>query len=691
MVQPDLVSPQRVAGINFKRKLRVSDLRLSVLVTGIVTAGLVISTVACAAVPAPKTPRNIIIFVADGMRRGSINATDTPALNSVRVNGVDFANSHSLFPTFTTANASGIATGHLLGDTGDFSNTVYVGYPIFNNLGAPGTLTPFLESNQVLADIDEHLIGGNYLNEESLLALARQQGYQTASIGKIGPVGIQDVTQLQINGTRVVQPTTTVFIDDATGTAASPPLAPAIQSALTAAGLPLATPGRNQPAGSASTQGTLNSNFQQQNYFAAATAQAVLPTFVQNGRPFALVYWSRDPDGTQHNQGDSFDTATGLADKLTPGINGPTSIAGVQNADSNLAAILAFLQGHPDVAANTDVFVTADHGFATISKHEIDAAGHTTKSYSTQFTYKNLAGATEVVPGFLPPGFLAIDLAHALALPLFDPDSQMTLNGVAQYEPVDPTIAQQNATTRQRSAAGSGLIGGTGAIQDKTDAKAIVAANGGSDLVYVPNHDASIVRRIVAFLAKQDYVGGLFVDSSYGEVAGALPLSAIGLEGDALTPRPAIAVNFKTFSLDPKNPLQTAVQIADSTLQEGQGMHGSLGRDNTLNNMAAMGPDFKRGFVDPAPVGNADLAQTLAAVLGLQLPANGALTGRVVEEALVGGPKSVRFEPEVVVSAPTDSLRATVLEYQKIAGHRYFDRACQVSLEHAHHGCLSDR
>jgi hypothetical protein len=27
-------------------------------------------------------------------------------------------------------------------------------------------------------------------------------------------------------------------------------------------------------------------------------------------------------------------------------------------------------------------------------------------------------------------------------------------------------------------------------------------------------------------------------------------------------------------------------------------MHGSLGRDNTFNNMAAIGPDFKRGFVD---------------------------------------------------------------------------------------------
>jgi hypothetical protein len=658
---------------------RTFSVVMRTLLASAMTLGLTGPTAALADGTPPKAPRNVIIFVADGLRRGSVNATDTPALYSVRANGVDFANSHALFPTFTTPNASGIATGHHLGDTGDFSNTVYVGYPIFNDLGTSGTLTPFLESNQVLADVDEHVGGGNYLNEESLLALAREQGYQTASIGKIGPVGIQDVTQLHIDGAKTVQSTVTLFIDDATGTAASPPLPAAIKVALAAAGLPLATPARNQPAGNVSTQGTLNSNFQQQNYFADATAKAVLPTFVQNGQPFALVYWSRDPDGTQHNQGDSFDATTGLADRLTPGINGPTSRAGVQNADNNLAEILAFLKAHPEVAANTDVFVTADHGFATISKREIDAAGHATRSYSAQFTYKSLAGAEEVVPGFLPPGFLAIDLAHALHLPLFDPDSQVVINGVRRYEPVDPTIGQQAATVRQRPASGNGLIGGAGAIQDQTDAKAIIAANGGSDLVYVPSHDATIVRQIVAFLAAQDYVGGLFVDSTFGDVPGALPLSAIGLEGDAATPRPAIAVNFKTFSLDPKDPLQTAVQIADSTLQEGQGMHGSLGRDNTFNNMAAIGPDFKRGFIDRAPVGNADIARTLAHVLGLHLPSNGDLKGRVLREALAGGRETPDAEHHTIVSpaAPADG-RSTVLEYQTVGRHSYLDVACFV-------------
>ena len=59
--------------------------------------------------------------------------------------------------------------------------------------------------------------------------------------------------------------------------------------------------------------------------------------FKERGKPFVLVFWSRDPDGTQHNQGDSLDA-------LVPGINGPTSLAAIRNADDDLARLRAALQ-----------------------------------------------------------------------------------------------------------------------------------------------------------------------------------------------------------------------------------------------------------------------------------------------------------------------------------------------------------
>lgn len=626
--------------------------------------------------------RNVIIFVADGLRRGSVNATDTPTLARLRTDGVDFANSHSLFPTFTTANASGIATGHYLGDTGDFANSIYVGFAVFGDgkiAGeAPGTPVPFLENDRVLADVDEHFAGGNYLDEESLLALARRHGYNTAAIGKLGPVAIQDVTQLNpVDG--AIPARDTIFVDDSTGHPGGIPLSARARAMFVAGGVNVVATPRHQPHGDVATPGTLTANIEQQRYFVEVAIKAILPGFKSDRRPFALVFWSRDPDGSQHNQGDSLNT-------LAPGINGPTSRAGVANADSNLRQIMAFLEADPELAANTDVFVTSDHGFATISKHEVDAAGHGSDAYATRFTYLGAANDPahpDVEPGWLPPGFLAIDIAHALSLPLFDPDSDAIGTHPTQWMRVDPT--RPNSTDSiQRPVNGNGMLGGSGSNGGTANAAVVVAANGGSDLIYVPDHDAERVREIVEFLAHQDYTGGLFVDSSYGTIPGALPLTAIGFEGSSLTPRPSIVIAFKTFSLDPADPLQTAIQIADTTLQEGQGMHGSLGRDNTYNNMAARGPDFKRHFIDRTPVGNADIMMTLARVLGFDVAHKGKLQGRFVAEAIRGGGAAPASGHRIDSSTATDTGQMTVLEHSTADGRDYYDAACFAGAAHIH-------
>jgi arylsulfatase A-like enzyme len=662
--------------------LSVRELRRAVVA---ISLTLVASLTVAATTIAPSAPghshsagtagaprRNLIIFIADGLRHDSVNATDAPTLLALRQRGVHFVNSHSLFPTLTTPNASAIATGHYLGDTGDYSNAEYVGFPTFNHgdFGkAPGSPTPFLENDAVLGDLADHAPDGNFLNEISLLALARQHGFNTAAIGKLGPAALQDITQLKPARGRFTVPAT-VILDDSTGSAGGIPVAPEVLSALTTAGLGTTPTPREQPTGTASTPGTLIANIGQQKWFADAATKAVLPAFVHSGKPFVLLFWSRDPDGSQHNEGDSLN-------KLQPGINGPTSRAGIANADANLKQLLDFIAAEPGLGASTDVLVTSDHGFATISRHEIDAAGHATHGYSTAFAYRGNDGKPEVPTGWLPPGFLAIDLAHALRLPLFDPDAQVETAGAAYYEPVDPT-KQQTELSRQHPLTGNGLIGGTGAVQDHLDAKVMVSASGGTDLVYVAGHDRAMARKIVDFLSTQDYVGALFVDPAFGSIPGTLPLSAVGLEGSAAwMPRPSIVVTFKTFELTPGEPL-SAIQVSDTTLQEGQGMHGGFGRDSTFNNMAVTGPDFKQGFEDRLPVSNADIAPTLAQVLGLRFPATGRLRGRVLSEALVGGADSgaTAVRAGRLTSTPTQPGRATVLEYQDYQGRKYFDTAC---------------
>ena len=96
-------------------------------------------------------------------------------------------------------------------------------------------------------------------------------------------------------------------IDDATGSTPAFRSRTRCRPRSTAAGLPLATPprGDNGKAGDAKTPGTTVANVAQQKYFADVAAKVVLPMFKARNKPFVLVFWSRDPDGTQHNQGDS--------------------------------------------------------------------------------------------------------------------------------------------------------------------------------------------------------------------------------------------------------------------------------------------------------------------------------------------------------------------------------------------------
>ena len=582
----------------------------------------------------------------------------------IRNEGVNFTNSHAVFPTLTMPNSAAMATGHYPGDSGQFGNALFTGRQVFatgNFERTPGTLTPNLEEDHVLGDVAE-MFGGNYLNEQSLLAAARMHGYNTAALGKIGPTAMQDVSQLApVRG--VFRTPTTVIMDGATGTAAGIPVDPEISRLLEQAGLGTGPPARSQSSGTNETPGSLMPNVAHYRWLADATTKVILPTFVASGKPFALVFWSGDPDQTQHSQGDSLNA-------LTPGINGPTSRAAVQNADRLLEQLLDYVEQEPSLRDNTNIFVTSDHGFSTVSRRAVNAAGDVTQSYAATFTYRDATGRQEVNTGFLPSGHLAIDLAHALNLPLYAPDLQLTNdNGMRVFARIDPTLPRASATGRQRPVAGA-LIGGTGRI-DRSDARIVVAGYS----LYVPDRDANLVRMMVASLATLDYVGALFVHDSYGRMPGALPMSAIGLVGASPLPSPAVLVGLREFALDPANPYMTSV-VVEGGLQQGQGTHGAFARANSFNNMAAIGPDFKKGFVDSAPVGNADIAPTLASTMGITLPSIGSLRGRVLSEALLNGPGTVASQKRTLRSGVAGSGQATLLNYQQVGERRYYDEAC---------------
>ena len=421
-----------------------------------------------------------MLFVADGLRPGMVNEKTAPTMTALMAEGVRFTNTHSLFPTFTTANASGLATGHQLGDTGDFSNNIYVAFP----LPPGGSVVAPLENNRVLGEVDQHF-GGDYLNEETILKAARGAGFSTAAIGKLGPVLIFDHTE------RTGQHS--VIVDDVTGHSTGIPLSDEVKQRLAAAQLPLQTPARGDNA----KPGTNVANVVQQAWLTDVVTKALLPMFKERGKPFVIVFWSRDPDATQHGQGDS-------PLRLVPGINGPTSLAAIRNADDCLARLMAALK-EQGLDGTTDIVLTSDHGFSTISKESAT-------SWAATQSYK------DVPAGLLPPGFVAIDLAHALGLKLYE------ANGTEAAPGTHPSHA---------------LIG-----DDPKKPSVVVAGNGGSDLIYLPTGDKALAAKIVALLSEQDYTSGIFVDDALGKIAGTLPLSAIALKGAAVTPcRPSSSIS----------------------------------------------------------------------------------------------------------------------------------------------------
>ncbi|MEI9989613.1 MAG: alkaline phosphatase family protein [Rhizomicrobium sp.] len=575
---------------------------------------------------APGKPHNVIVFVADGLRYDSVNPDVAPTFARIRKDGVDFANSHSIYPTVTTANASAIASGHYLGDTGDYGNTLFVDFPVPCRLGAVVT---FLEDDCVLRDVKDHFHDG-YMGQTTLIGAARAAGFNTAILGKKGPAAIQNLGSLDAKDARVDDPLG-VFIDDATNRPANADGTPTRSTRLNGAlgAEAFAVSGDDRPAFTSAP------NLTQQAWLVSIAAQALVPDLKDNGKPFVMLYWSRDPDATQHSAIDS-------EGRLVPGINSPSARIAIASADFQLRVLMEALK-LAGQDGNTDIFVTADHGFSTIAKGTPPADGSTP-------------------PASLPQGFLAFDVAAWLGgQKLFDPDRSNT------------EIIRDDG---DRPSQGNALIGPT------PDAPvAIVASNGGSDFIYAPGpNGAATAKAVFAKLVSAPYVGALFVNDALlgadpAAFAGALPMSKINLIGSSNVPRPAIVVGFRSFlakGCTAPQALLCTVEIADTPLHTGQGMHGTFSRADTRNFMAAIGPDFRKGFVDTAPVSNADIAPTIAHILGISLAGPGTLTGRPATEALAGG-APVKATSGTLRSAPGAGGLATVLEYQDVGGVRYFD------------------
>jgi arylsulfatase A-like enzyme len=622
------------------------------------------------ATDAAATRQRTIIMIWDGLRPDAINPDDTPNLFALSQRGVQFADNHATYPTFTMMNGSSFATGSFPKTSGFYGNTFWTPpqagaaqpIPVGKSAagGNQGYADPiFTEDYAVLATLDDYY-GGQLLLVKSLFKTAQDAGLTTLALGKSGAAYIQDLNrgglfvdenavlpqslavELQAAGfalplnTTFAYPTGTIALTPANGnpTGRAGPLTFALPNGMQARDATDRTQGAPEDAAN--------------KYMMSLFTQYILPKKL----PDLSLIWFRTPDNTEHAYGPgSFNYRKALASQ-----------------DARLGELQAALKSN-GLDVTTNVIVVSDHGHSNVSgptrlfplraiRPSTNVSGGTTNA---------ALGLPDPVGGFSVSGDVrSADLLTYAGFKAYDGSGCATsamagikADGSAVY-PVGVDVAGTlcgSANTRYQAVSATLAVPvASFKVPSTLPAHAIVIAiNGGSDYFYVPDHDVATVAELVRFLQGREEFGAVFVDSRYGPLPGTLPMSTVNLENDARRSRgqPDVIV---TFSWDAQQLVNGVPGIEFESFMGNRGMHGSFSPVDVHSTLVAAGPSFKPNTTIGNPTGNVDVAPTVASLFGLSMPQ---ADGRVLNEALVKptGAPELSFKTLVVnPAAPARGL-----------------------------------
>lgn len=172
----------------------------------------------------------------------------------------------------------------------------------------------------------------------------------------------------------------------------------------------------------------------------------------------------------------------------------------------------------------------------------------------------------------------------------------------------------------------------------------LVVGEGGSVCLYVAGHDQAITARLVEFLQHADFTGVLFAQKP---APGTFDLSLAHID---TAEAPDLVVSLRWSDDKSATGLAGMIYSEGTKRGVGQGNHASLSRSDMHNTLITAGPDFKSHFTDELPTGNADVAPTVLAILGITPKQK--QDGRVLSEAL-------SFSAASAPQASTQTLTAT--------------------------------
>jgi len=333
-----------------------------------------------------------------------------------------------------------------------------------------------------------------------------------------------------------------------------------------------------------------------------------------NKRPDLTIFWSKEPDATSHAYG--------------PGTY--NSIDATRMNDEILGRVVDKLR-QLGWEQSTDIIITQDHNHSTVSgdvahyplRAIVDRGVglHDPRGYS-------VSGFVRTAELLTRDGLKAYDGVGCRDIPI--------LSGIM----FDGTHLQPGKDDPRGDVCGRAQKYTSPAyvVPKPIPAGAIVvAANAGSDYLFVPDGNTGTVKAAVASLQSRLQFGAIFVSDRHGQVAGTLPMSLIKTESSGNGRAPDIIVSF-SFDENVAVAGKSGISYASSINRRGD--HGSFSRTDTHISLLARGPDFKSGLYDTLPTANVDIAPTVARILKLGMPG---VQGRVLEEALQGGPRVTEY------------------------------------------------
>lgn len=160
---------------------------------------------------------------------------------------------------------------------------------------------------------------------------------------------------------------------------------------------------------------------------------------------------------------------------------------------------------------------------------------------------------------------------------------------------------------------------------DPQPGEVLVVNNGGAALLYVIGRDRALIGKLVAFLQHQPESGVILTRDRW---EGTFDLAKARV---ATATPPDIILSMRWSPATNAAGMAGTVLTAGPSRGVGMGAHGSLSRYDLHNTLIAAGPGFQVGMTNSLPSGNADLAPTILALLGREVPAS--MKGRILHEA----------------------------------------------------------